>query len=170
MINKLKSEYNKFQNFGIDLNEANKTTNTVKLTTKKAENLINKGEQDLYDLTKDERDKNRKETKDKLLNKEKRKKAGKIINKFILNSKKFKELRNKQWHISGLIKITKIYNHSENRSGKEYKYEIEEKDGGIYKGTKDEAIEEFKKEMFIKYNRVDPSPDIEYSEETIFFR
>ena len=46
--------------------------------------------------------------------------------------------------------------------GKTYKYEIEEKDGGIYKGTKDEAIEEFKKEMFIKYNRIDPSPEIEY--------
>ncbi len=46
--------------------------------------------------------------------------------------------------------------------GKTYTYEIEEKDGGIYKGTKDEAIEEFKKEMFIKYNRIDPSPEIEY--------
>ncbi len=57
-------------------------------------------------------------------------KAGKKINKFIKNSKKFKEIHNKQWHISGLIKITKIYNHSANR-GKDYKYEIEEKDGGI---------------------------------------
>ena len=40
--------------------------------------------------------------------------------------------------------------------GKTYTYEIEEKDGGINKGTKDEAIEEFKKEMYIKYNRIDP--------------
>ena len=142
LINKLKSEFNKFKDFGIDLNEANKTANKAKLATKKAENAITKGIQDL------------KEIKDK-------EKAGKIINKFILNSKKFKELRNKQWHISGLIKITKIYNHSDSR-GKEYKYDIEEKDGGIYKGTKDEAIEEFKKEMFIKYNRIDPSPEIEY--------
>jgi len=126
------------------LNEANKTANKAKLTTKKAENAIKKGKQDLKEIKNKDRER-----------------AGKKINKFIKNSKKFKELHNKQWHISGLIKITKIYNHSDYR-GKQYKYEIEEKDGGIYKGTKDEAIEEFKKEMFIKYNRVDPSPDIEY--------
>jgi hypothetical protein len=41
-------------------------------------------------------------------------------------------------------------------------YEIKEKDGGIYKGTKDEAIEEFKKEIFIKYNGIDPSSEVEY--------
>ena len=82
LINKLSSEFNKFKNFGIDLNEANKTANKATLTTKKAENLINKGEQDIYDLTKDERDKNRKETKDKLLTERKKKKAGKKIVKF----------------------------------------------------------------------------------------
>jgi hypothetical protein len=42
LINKLKSEYNKFQDFGIDLNEANKTANKAKLTTKKAENIVKK--------------------------------------------------------------------------------------------------------------------------------
>jgi hypothetical protein len=124
LINKLSSEFNKFKNFGIDLNEANKTANKAKLTTKKAENIVKKGKQDLKEI--------------------KIKDAGKKINKFIKNSKKFKELHNKQWHIAGVIKITKIYNHSDSR-GKEYRYEIEEKDGGIYKGTKDEAIEEFKK-------------------------
>ena len=72
LIDKLSSEFNKFKDFGIDLNEANKTANTVKLTTKKAENAIKKGNQDL------------KEIKDK-------EKAGKKINKFIKNSKKFKE-------------------------------------------------------------------------------
>ncbi len=46
--------------------------------------------------------------------------------------------------------------------GKTYTYEIEEKDGGIYKGTKDDAIEEFKKEIFQKCNRIDPYPEIEY--------
>ena len=122
------------------MNEANKTANKAKLTTKKAENAIKKGKQDLKEI--------------------KIKDAGKKINKFIKNSKKFKELHNKQWHIAGLIKITKIYNHMDTR-GKTYTYEIEEKDGGIYKGTKDEAIVEFKKEMFIKYNRIDPSPEIE---------
>ena len=144
LINKLTSEFNKFKKFGIDLNEANKTANKAQLTIKKAENAIKKGKQDLKDI----------KNKDK-------EKAGKKINKFIKNSKKFKELHNKQWHIAGLIKITKIYNHLDTR-GKTYTYEIEEKDGGIYKGTKDEAIEEFKKEMFIKYNRIDPSPEIEY--------
>ena len=144
LIKKLTSEFNKFKDFGVDLNEANKTANKAKLATKKAENAIKKGKQDLQEI----------KNKDK-------ERAGKKINKFIKNSKKFKELHQKQWHIAGLIKITKIYNHSDSR-GKEYKYEIEEKDGGIYKGTKDEAIAEFKKEMFIKYNRVDPSPDIEY--------
>jgi hypothetical protein len=141
LIKKLSSEFNKFKNFGIDLNEANKTANKAKLTTKKAENIVKKGKQDLKEI--------------------KIKDAGKKINKFIKNSKKFKELHNKQWHIAGLIKIIKIYNHLDTR-GKTYRYEIEEKDGGSYKGTKDEAIVEFKKEMFIKYNRIDPSPEIEY--------
>ena len=50
LINKLKSEYNKFQDFGIDLNEANKTTNKAKLTTKKADNAVKKGKQDLQEL------------------------------------------------------------------------------------------------------------------------
>ena len=77
------------------------------------------------------------------------------------NSLKKHKSKPQTWHIAGLIKITKIYNHLDNR-GKTYRYEIEEKDGGIYKGTKDEAIVEFKKEMFIKYNRIDPSPEIEY--------
>jgi hypothetical protein len=144
LINKLSSEFNKFKNFGIDLNEANKTANRAKLTTQKAENIVKKGKQDLKEI----------KNKDK-------EKAGKKINKFIKNSKKSKELHNKQWHIAGLIKIIKIYNHSETR-GKTYRYEIEEKDGGSYKGTKDEVIVEFKKEMFIKYNIIDPSPEIEY--------
>ena len=47
MIDKLTSEFNKFKFFGIDLNEANKTTNKAKLTTKKAENIVKKGRQDL---------------------------------------------------------------------------------------------------------------------------
>ena len=98
LINKLTSEFNKFKNFGIDLNEANKTANKAQLTIKKAENAIKKGKQDLKDI----------KNKDK-------EKAGKKINKFIENSKKFKELHNKQWHIAGLIKITKIYNHLDTR-------------------------------------------------------
>jgi hypothetical protein len=45
LINKLKSEYNKFQDFGIDLNEANKTANKAKkqirpLLTRESQNSI----------------------------------------------------------------------------------------------------------------------------------
>ena len=50
LINKLTSEFNKFKNFGIDLNEANKTANKAQLTIKKAENAIKKGKQDLKDI------------------------------------------------------------------------------------------------------------------------
>ena len=39
LIDKLTSEFNKFKNFGIDLNEANKTANKANLITKKAENI-----------------------------------------------------------------------------------------------------------------------------------
>ena len=82
LINKLTSEFNKFKDFGIDLNDANKTANKATLTTKKAESIVKKGEQDLYDLNKEERDKDRKENKDKLLTERKKKKAGKKIVKF----------------------------------------------------------------------------------------
>ena len=41
-MNKLSSEFNKFKNFGIDLNEANKTTNRAKLTTKKRKTQLKK--------------------------------------------------------------------------------------------------------------------------------
>ncbi len=69
------------------MNEGNKTTNKAKFATNKAENIVKKGKQDLKEIKTKER-------------------AGKKINKFIKNSKKFKELHNKQWHIAGLIKIT----------------------------------------------------------------
>ena len=74
LINKLTIEFNKFKDFGINLNDANKTANKAKLTTKKTETIIKKGEQDLYDLNKEERDKQRNETKGKLLQVRKEKK------------------------------------------------------------------------------------------------
>ena len=86
LINKLTSEFNKFKDFGIDLNDANKTANKATLTTKKAESIVKKGEQDLYDLNKEERDKDRKENKDKLLTERKKKKAGNKIVKFARNN------------------------------------------------------------------------------------
>ena len=77
LINKLKSEFNKFKNFGIDLNEANKISKKTELASKKAETAVKKGEQDLYDFTKDERDKIRNELKSELVKERKQKKAGK---------------------------------------------------------------------------------------------
>ena len=65
------------------------------------------------------------------------------------------------WHISGTIKIKEKYN-KVIKTGREYIYYKEERDGIIHKGTKDEAIEAFKNEMFIKYERIDPYPEIEY--------
>ena len=86
MINKLTSEFNKFKDFGIDLNDAHKASTKVELTTKKAQNIVNKGEQDLYDFTKEERDKQRDEAREELKTGRKKKKAGKKIVKFAKNN------------------------------------------------------------------------------------
>jgi hypothetical protein len=45
---------------------------------------------------------------------------------------------------------------------KDYEYDQEEIDSIIFTGTKDDAIEEFKRQMFEKYERYDPSPDINF--------
>ena len=82
LINKLTSEFNKFKDFGIDLNDANKTSKKAELAGKKAESAVKKGEQDLYDLTKEERDKQRNEAREELKTGRKKKKAGKKIVKF----------------------------------------------------------------------------------------
>ena len=82
LINKLTSEFHKFKDFGIDLNDANKTSKKAELAGKKAESAVKKGEQDLYDFTKEERDKQRNELKSKLVKERKQNKAGKKIVKF----------------------------------------------------------------------------------------
>jgi ribosomal protein L29 len=48
-------------------------------TNRTSKTIIKKGEQDIYDLNKEERDESRKETKDKLLQERKEKKAGKKL-------------------------------------------------------------------------------------------
>jgi hypothetical protein len=70
------------------------------------------------------------------------------------------------WHISGTIKIKQKYN-KVSKTGKTYIYYREERDGIIHKGTKDEAIDVFRKSMIQKYERVDASPDIEYTVENM---
>ncbi len=47
-------------------------------------------------------------------------------------------------------------------------YYQEEIDSIIFTGTKDDAVEEFKRQMFEKYERKDPSPDIETTDELMF--
>ncbi len=73
-----------------------------------------------------------------------------------------KQINTKTWNITGKIKIKVIYNVSEShKRPREYIYYQEEIDSIIFTGTKDDSIEEFKLQMFEKYERIDPSPDIE---------
>jgi energy-coupling factor transporter ATP-binding protein EcfA2 len=88
---------------------------------------------------------------------EKQQAITKMINKFE------KQINTKTWNITGQIKIIAYYH--ENiiyKRRRLYTYDQEEIDSIIFKGTKDDTIEEFKRQMFEKYNRIDPSPDIEY--------
>ncbi len=69
-------------------------------------------------------------------------------------------------NITGQIKIKFIYNMSEfHKRPREYVCYQEEIDSIIFTGTKCDSIEEFKRQMFEKYERKDPSPDIEYKVE-----
>ena len=53
------------------------------------------------------------------------------------------------------------------KTGREYTYYKEERDGVIHKGTKDEAIDVFRKGMIQKYERIDPSPNMIYTVESM---
>ena len=64
------------------------------------------------------------------------------------------------------IKIKEKYD-KVSRTGREYIYYREEKNGVIHKGTKDEAIDVFRKSMIQKYERIDPSPNIIYTVESV---
>ncbi len=73
-----------------------------------------------------------------------------------------KQINTKTWNITGKIRIKVIWNLNPSylrRRDYEYDQEI---DSIIFTGTKDEVIEEFKRQMFEKYERYDPSPDITY--------
>ena len=74
-----------------------------------------------------------------------------------------KQINTKTWNITGKIRIKIIWAFSAfYKRKKDYEYDQEEIDSIIFKGTKDDAIEEFKRQMFEKYERYDPSPDITY--------
>jgi hypothetical protein len=70
------------------------------------------------------------------------------------------------WHISGTIK-RKEKDNKVSKTGREYTYYKEERDGVIYKGTKDEAIDVFRNSMIQKYKRIDPSPNMIYTVESM---
>jgi len=95
----------------------------------------------------------------KKLNSKKHKKQLEEINEKI--EKLEKQINTHTWHISGLINIKEAYK-KVSKVGKTYIYDKVELDGIIFKGTKDEAIAAFKNEMFKKYERDDPSPEVEY--------
>ena len=87
LIKKLSSEFNKFTNFGINLNDAHKISKKAELATKKEKKAVKDGDQALYDMTKAERDKLRKELKDKLLEERNKRKKDRAATK-LLNSQK----------------------------------------------------------------------------------
>jgi hypothetical protein len=80
-----------------------------------------------------------------------------MINKFE------KQINTKTWNIKGKIRIKIIWAFSAfYKRKKDYEYDQEEIDSIIFKGTKDDVIEEFKRQMLEKHERYDPSPDITY--------
>ena len=88
---------------------------------------------------------------------EKQRAITKMINKFE------KQINTKTWDITGIIKYIAIYKANPiYMRTRDSIYDKEDTDNIVFKGTKDDAIEEFKRQMFEKYNRIDPSPDIEY--------
>ncbi len=43
------------------------------------------------------------------------------------------------------------------KRSRDYEYDKEEKESIVFTGTRDDTIEEFKRQMFEKYNRIEPS-------------
>jgi 5-methylcytosine-specific restriction protein A len=73
------------------------------------------------------------------------------------------QINTKRWNITGKIRIKIIWAFSVfYKRKKDFEYDQEEIDSIIFQGTKDDAIEEFKHQMFEKHERYDPSPDITY--------
>ena len=73
------------------------------------------------------------------------------------------EFKNKQWNVSGNIKVKEVYTLSEKfKRLKRYEYYNTFPDSGSYLCTKESVIQQFKNGMSEKYNRLDPSPDVEY--------
>jgi hypothetical protein len=83
------------------------------------------------------------------------------------------------WHVTGKITTKRIYHIQQKYNGKynflndveveiknkrikETTYEdFKEEIDSMRRGSKEEAIEEFEKEMYTKHEKIDPSPDVE---------
>jgi 5-methylcytosine-specific restriction enzyme A len=90
----------------------------------------------------------------------------KIISKLEQEIKYYDENKNKRWNVTGIIKVKEIYYHVE----KIYIYYQEYEGSGTYQGTRESVIEQFKKEMFDKYNFHEASPNKEHIVEEIIIK
>ena len=77
------------------------------------------------------------------------------------------EFNNKFYHVSGIIKVKEIYYYS---ADKTYVYHEEYEESNTYQGNKESVIEQFKKEMFDKYNFHEASPNKEHIVEEIIIK
>ena len=97
----------------------------------------------------------------KQLEKTQNKNVEKIFEKWEQDIKKYND--KKIWYVSGNIKVKEIYTLSEKyKRLKTYEYFTDFPDSGSYLGSRESVIQQFKQGMFEKYNRLEPSPDIEY--------
>ena len=78
--------------------------------------------------------------------------------------KKWEEESNKKIrHVTGIIKCKQVFTkHEKFGDIKEYVYYQDFNDSGDYQGNEESVIQQFKDTMTEKYNRVEPSPDIEW--------
>ena len=101
----------------------------------------------------------------------------KLDEKIDLNSKNVEEIfvkweqeqkyneenKNKRWNVTGIIKCKQVFTKNEKFGRiKEYVYYQNFEDSGSYQGTRESLIQQFKDTMTEKYNKVEPSPEIEW--------
>jgi hypothetical protein len=89
--------------------------------------------------------------------------AEKIISKLEQEIKYYDENKNKRWNVTGIIKCKQVFTRNEEFGRiKEYVYYQDFTDSGSYQGTRESLIQQFKDTMTEKYNKVEPSPEIEW--------
>jgi 5-methylcytosine-specific restriction enzyme A len=93
--------------------------------------------------------------------------AEKIISKLEQEIKYYDENKNKRWNVTGIIKVKEKYYYSPYKT---YIYYQEYEGSGTYQGTRESVIEQFKKEMFDKYNFHEASPNKEHIVEEIIIK